>query len=110
MVTSTSARISKAASYGSEPTPTPGRISARKCRRAVRCLERVLATELLCAAEGIEHRRPLRAGTGVEAAHARVRSQVLPLDGDRALSADLDALTELVQSGAFAEIALEMMA
>jgi len=84
-----------------------GLTAARKARRAVLCLERVLATELMCGAEGIEYRRPLRAGRGVEAAHAMVRERVAKLDGDRALGADLDTLTELVQSGSVAEIALE---
>jgi histidine ammonia-lyase len=82
-----------------------GLAAARKARRAVQCLERVVASELLCAAEGIEHRRPLRAGRGVEAAHARIRGRVARLQGDRALAPDLDALTELVQSGELAQIA-----
>lgn len=82
-----------------------GLAAARKACRAVACIERVLATELMCAAEGIEYRRPLRAGHGVEAAWDAVRSRVTRLSGDRALSDDLEALTELVASGALAEIA-----
>jgi len=73
----------------------------------VDCLERVLATEIMCAAEGIEHRRPLRAGRGVERAYAAVRARVDRLDGDRSLGADLETLTELLRSGAFARIAAE---
>jgi histidine ammonia-lyase len=84
-----------------------GLAAARKARRAVDCLERVLATEMMCAAEGIEHRRPLRAGRGVERAHAAVRARVDRLDGDRSLGADLETLTELLRSGAFARIAAE---
>lgn len=84
-----------------------GLAAARKARRAVGCLERVVATELMCAAEGIEYRRPLRAGRGVETAHTAVRGRVARLSGDRPLGPDLEALTELVQSGALAEIALE---
>jgi histidine ammonia-lyase len=84
-----------------------GLAAARKARRAVACLERVLATELMCAAEGIEYRRPLRAGVGVEAAHSRVRGVVRRLEGDRVLGPDLDALTELIATGALAGIATE---
>ena len=84
-----------------------GLTAARKARRAVLCLERVLATELMCAAEGIEYRRPLRAGRGVEAAHAMVRERVAKLDGDRSLGSDLDTLTEMVRSGSLADISLE---
>ena len=84
-----------------------GLTAARKARRAVLCLERVLATEFMCAAEGIEHRRPLKAGRGVEAAHAMIRQRVAKLDGDRTVYPDLEVLTELVGSGGLAEIALE---
>ena len=84
-----------------------GLTAARKARRTVACLERVLTTELMCAAEGIEYRRPLESSAGVEAAHAQVRGTVRALDGDRVLGGDLDALNELVRSGAFAQIAKE---
>ena len=84
-----------------------GLTAARKARRTVACLERVLTTELMCAAEGIEYRRPLKSSAGVEAAHAQVRGTVRALDGDRVLGGDLDALNELVRSGAFAQIAKE---
>ena len=84
-----------------------GLASARKARRAVACLERVLSAELLCAAQGIEYRRPLRSGRGVEAAHARVRERVDPLHEDRSLSTDLEALTQMVAAGAFSALASE---
>jgi histidine ammonia-lyase len=84
-----------------------GMAAARKARRAVASLERVLATELMCAAEGIEYRRPMRAGRGVEAAHERLRAHVPRLTEDRPLGPDLDRITELVRSGTFHEIAEE---
>ena len=78
-----------------------GLASARKARRSVDCLERVAAVELLCAAQGIEHRRPLRAGAGVERAHAAVRTRVAPLAGDRPPAPDLEAVHGLLLEGAF---------
>ena len=84
-----------------------GLAAARKARRSVALLEQVLATELLAAAQGIEFRRPLRAGAGVEAAHALVRKRVQPLHEDRLLGPDLDTLTEMVRAGAFATLATD---
>jgi len=84
-----------------------GLTAARKALRTVGCLERVVATELMCAAEGIEYRRPLRSGAAVEKAHQIVRSRVLRLDGDRVLGPDLDHLTELVRMGTLNELAEE---
>jgi len=81
-----------------------GLAGARKAARSVACLERVLATELMCAAEGIEYRRPLRAGRGVEDIWESVRSRVPRLTGDRMLGPDLDTLTKLVSSGVVAHI------
>ena len=77
-----------------------GMAAARKARRAARCAQYVVAVELLCGAEALEHRRPLRSSAAVEAVHGAVRERVAPLDGDRALTADLEALRELVASGA----------
>ncbi len=85
-----------------------GLAAARKARRAVTCLERVLATELMCAAEGLEYRRPLRGGRGAEIGYSRVREHVERLTGDRSLSRDLDTLTTQVQAGRFAGIAREL--
>lgn len=81
-----------------------GLAAARKARRAVACLERVLAAELLCAAQGIDYRRPLRSSDGVEEVHALVRTRVATLEGDRSLTADLEALGDLAASGAIAAI------
>jgi histidine ammonia-lyase len=81
-----------------------GMATARKAARAVACLERVVAIELMCGAEGIEYRRPLRAGRGVEVAHERLRERVDRLVEDRALGPDLDTVTELVRSGTFTDV------
>jgi histidine ammonia-lyase len=85
-----------------------GLAAARKADRAVACLERVLAIELMCAAEGLEYRRPLKAGVGVELAHQRVRARVPRLDGDRALGEELEALARMVHSGVFSDIVAEV--
>ena len=85
-----------------------GLAAARKARRSVACLQKVLATELMCAAQGIEYRRPLTGGRGVEIAHKRVRTVVSELEHDRPLGPDLDALTDLVRSGNLTRIALEI--
>jgi len=84
-----------------------GLAAARKARRSVACLQRVLAIELMCAAQGIEFRRPLRSSEAIEAAHARIRLDVPKLEGDRVLGPDLEALTDLIRSGELAGIGAE---
>ena len=82
--------------------------AARKAKRAVGLLEQVLATELMCAAQGIDYRRPLTGGRGAEIAHQRIRTVVSELEQDRSLGPDIDALTNLVRYGDLSRIAAEM--
>lgn len=77
-----------------------GTIAARKARQVAGHVETVLAIELLCAAQGMHLRRPLQANRGVEAAVACIREVVPPLEGDRLLYPDIEAVTGLVRSGA----------
>jgi histidine ammonia-lyase len=55
----------------------------------------------MCAAEAIEHLRPLRTSPALEKAHAKIRETVPKLTGDRALSADVQHIGELVRQGVF---------
>jgi histidine ammonia-lyase len=73
--------------------------AARKCRAVVANATRVLAGEILCAAQGLEFLRPLRAGRGAEAAYRHVREHVRPLGRDRTLHRDLEAVERLIRSG-----------
>jgi histidine ammonia-lyase len=81
-----------------------GMTSALKLRSIVDLAQNVFAIELLTGAEGIEHRRPLRAGEGVERAHAIVREIAAPLTHDRALSGDIARVASAVRAGRFDSI------
>jgi histidine ammonia-lyase len=73
--------------------------AARKCRQTVTNATRVLACELLCAAQGLEFHAGLRPGRGVEAAYRHIRKHVRPLGRDRTLHRDLEAVERLIRSG-----------
>jgi histidine ammonia-lyase len=74
-------------------------LAARKARTVVTNAARVLAAELLCAAQGLEFRDGLRPGRGVEAAYELIREHVRPLGRDRTLHRDLEAIERLIRSG-----------
>jgi histidine ammonia-lyase len=86
-----------------------GSIAARHARRVLEHVERILAIELLCAAQGLDLRLAMlpgtRPGDGVAAAHARVRAVVAHLDRDREPGPDLDEATSLVRTGALVDLA-----
>jgi histidine ammonia-lyase len=88
-------------SGGKEDHVSMGMTSALKLRAIVDLAENLLAIELLAAAEGLEHRRPLKAGVGVERAFAAVRKIASPLTEDRVLSGDIASIAEAIRRGDF---------
>lgn len=99
------------ASIGSIPTDANqedfvpmGMAAAYKARRILANAQRVVATELLCAAQGLDLLRPLTPGRGVAELHRRVRSAeagVPGLGADRPPAPDLARLAEGVAGAAF---------
>jgi len=89
---------------GKEDHVSMGMASALKVRRVLANVQTVLGVELMIAAQGLEHRKPLRPGRGVERAYGLVRERIPPLDRDRVLAPDIADATALVRSGVFAGI------
>jgi histidine ammonia-lyase len=88
-------------SGGKEDHVSMGMTAALKLRSIVENAEHLLAIELLAAAEGLEFRRPLKAGIGVEEAYARVRQISRAVDADRSMSADITLVAKAIRDGAF---------
>ncbi len=90
-------------SAGMEDINSFGPRSAAKAARAIELCERVIAMELLCAAEGLEyaHDGGLHSGPGVERTHDIVRSVASRLEADRPPSPDIEALAALIRVGRF---------
>jgi len=97
------------ASIGSIPTDANqedfvpmGMAAASKARRILVNAARVVAAELMCAAQGLEFLKPLRPGRGVEGLYRRLRigpAAVEPLADDRPPSPDLAKLESAVLAG-----------
>ena len=62
---------------------------------------RIVAIELIAAAQGVELRRPLKTSPKLEAAVAMIRAQVAFWDRDRAFAPDLEAVRIRVEGGDF---------
>ena len=88
-------------SGGKEDHVSMGMTSALKLRSIVDLAENLLAIELLAAAEGLEHRRPLKSGAGVERAFATVRKFASPLTQDRSLANDIACVAEAIRHSDF---------
>jgi histidine ammonia-lyase len=100
-----------------------GSIAARHARTVLTGVERIVAIELIVAAQALDLRLGAMAagggtggstgggtdggptpGAGVAAAHARIRSRVAHLDRDREPGPDLAAATDLVHDGALVDL------
>jgi histidine ammonia-lyase len=86
-----------------------GAISARHARTVVGHVERILAIELVVAAQALELRLAesdgATPGAGVAEALARTRARIRHLDGDREPGPDLQAATALVHDGSLVDLA-----
>jgi histidine ammonia-lyase len=74
--------------------------AARKLRRAIDGLTRVLAIEVLTAARGIDLRSPLAPSPGTGAVVALLREHVQGPGSDRYLAPEIAAVVELARTGA----------
>jgi histidine ammonia-lyase len=86
---------------GKEDHVSMGMTGALKLRQIVEHVERIVGIELMCAAQGLDFRRPLRAGREVERAHEAVRAVLPLLTQDRILSPEIEAMAAAVRAGDF---------
>ena len=73
-------------------------------------LSRIVAVELMAAAEGIDFRRPLASSAMIEDAHALVRAKAARRDEDREFATDTEAVAALIEQGSFARFVPGLLA
>jgi histidine ammonia-lyase len=86
-------------SAGMEDFNSMGALAALKARTVVAHAAHVVATELVCACQGLEFHRPLRTTEALEGALAQVRALVPRLEEDRSLAGELEALASALRTG-----------
>jgi histidine ammonia-lyase len=86
-------------SAGQEDHVSMAMHAAVKALTLTRNVRRIVAAEILCAAQGIEFLRPLRSSPPLEAFHAGVRERVPPLASDRRQDQDLARLDAWIAEG-----------
>lgn len=76
-------------SNGQEDHVSMGANAATKLYKVLQNVQRVLAIELLCAAQALDFRRPEKTSDILEKIHAALREQVSFMDKDRVLHEDM---------------------
>jgi histidine ammonia-lyase len=75
-----------------------GSIAARKCHQILKNVQKVIAIEMLTAAQGIEFLKPLKCGKGTSTAYNEIRKVVKPLEKDRVMHTDIEKVIALVEN------------
>ena len=86
-------------SAGMEDFNSMGALAALKARTVVGLAAHVVATELVCACQGLEFHRPLRSTAALEGALEAVRALVPRLEEDRSLAGELEELAAALRTG-----------
>jgi histidine ammonia-lyase len=86
-------------SAGQEDHVSMGATAAVHCWQVCFNVERVLAIELLCGAQGLDFLAPLRPGPAVAAVHAAIRERSPHLQSERSLSSEIDTVGDAVRDG-----------
>ncbi|WP_448213699.1 histidine ammonia-lyase [Colwellia sp. MEBiC06753] len=88
-------------SMGQEDHVSMGSISSRKFNQILGNLEKILAIELMYAAQAIDFRRPNKCSDIIEHNFNVIRAKVAKLEEDRLLKPDIDAIITMVKTQAF---------
>ena len=88
-------------SLGQEDHVSMGSISSRKFNQILGNIEKILAIELMYAAQSLEFRRPLKFSPIVEENYAIIREKVDKLEDDRVLRHDINNMVEMVKNQVF---------
>ena len=86
-------------SAGQEDHVSMGNAAGLKAWQVLANAERVVAIELLAAAQAVEFHAPLAPGAGSRAARARVRSMSPRLRDDRPLADDIETVAAAIRDG-----------
>ncbi len=86
-------------SAGREDHVSMGATAALKLATIHDHVRTVLAIELLCAAQGVDLRRPLRTTPPLEAVHAVIRAKVPAMMVDRPIAPDIRAVRAMIDDG-----------
>jgi len=90
---------------GQEDHVSMGPISARKSLKIIENLEKILAIELLCAAQAFDFRRPLISSKIIEECHKYIRERIPHIYEDTILSKYINSAREIIKGNELLKIA-----
>ncbi|MDA8693151.1 histidine ammonia-lyase [Saprospiraceae bacterium] len=94
-------------SLGQEDHVSMGSIGGRKALQVCNNVIKILATELLCAAQAFDFRKPLKSSPAIDAVHAEIRKHIDHATKDRIFALDINKAVEIIESRVLLNIVSE---
>lgn len=85
-------------SLGQEDHVSMGSIGGRKALQVCNNLVKILAVEMLCAAQALDFRRPLKSSKVLERVHSKIRESISFAKEDRIFANDINKAIQLIES------------
>ncbi|MBL8016954.1 MAG: histidine ammonia-lyase [Ignavibacteria bacterium] len=80
-----------------------GSIAARKCFEVLVNAEKIVAIEILCAAQGIDFLKPLKCGRGTGSAYSQLRKTVKHIREDVVMSEHIQSVCDVIFSDVYVD-------
>ncbi|TAI47179.1 histidine ammonia-lyase [Flagellimonas allohymeniacidonis] len=96
-------------SLGQEDHVSMGSISGRKALHIIENVEKILAIELLTAAQAFEYRKPLKSGVVLDEIHKFIRTKVAFAEKDRVFAEDIEKGVEILQNAEILKLVERIM-
>ncbi len=91
-------------SLGQEDHVSMGSIGGRKALQVIENVEKILAIELLTAAQAFEFRKPMKSGIFLEEIHKAIREKVAFAAKDRVFADDIEKGIEMIKEQTIIEV------
>ncbi len=85
-------------SLGQEDHVSMGSISGRKALQVIENVEKILAIEMLSAAQAFEYRKPLKSGIFLDEIHKEIRKKIAFAKKDRVFADDIEKGIEMIKN------------
>jgi histidine ammonia-lyase len=92
-------------SLGQEDHVSMGSISGRKALQVIGNVEKILAIEMMYAAQAFDYHLPLKSGELINKVHAMVREHIDHAEEDRVFADDMEKALKLLRSAEILKLA-----
>ncbi|MFK7980777.1 MAG: histidine ammonia-lyase [Saprospiraceae bacterium] len=92
-------------SLGQEDHVSMGSIGGRKALQVIENVEKILAIELICAAQSFDYHKPLKSSLILESVHTFIRTKISHAEEDRVFAKDIEKAIAIIENRTILKVA-----